>query len=55
MTSDGPIISQILLNGVMDKQGPDPALQDFMLYRPRDTTGTELARGGAGKSTESGH
>ena len=35
MTEEGPIISQILLNGVLDKTGADPALQEFLLYRPR--------------------
>ena len=35
MTEKGPIISNLLLNGVLDKRGAVPALQDFRLYRPR--------------------
>jgi hypothetical protein len=41
MTNEGPIISQILLNGVLDKKGADPALKDFLLYRPRGIAETE--------------
>ncbi len=36
MTKDGPEIANVLLNGVMDKQGAVPELLDFLLYRPRE-------------------
>ena len=55
MTEEGPIISQILLNGVMDKNGADPALQDFLLYRPRGISNTALTPGEADSSTKPGH
>ena len=35
MTEEGPVIGQLLLNGVLAKQGADPSLQDFLLFRPR--------------------
>lgn len=35
MSEKGPIISNLLLNGVLDKRGAVPALQDFRLYRLR--------------------
>jgi hypothetical protein len=35
MTDKGPVISNVLLNGIFDKKGAVPALQDFLLYRPR--------------------
>ena len=55
MTDAGPIISQILLNGVLDKKGADPALQDFLLYRPRGIADTEQHPDGASKSAEPDH
>ena len=38
MTGEGPIISQILLNGVLDKRGAVATLQDTLLFRPRQIT-----------------
>ena len=38
MTEEGPIISQILLNGVLDKRGAVPTLQDSLVFRPRQIT-----------------
>ena len=37
MTSDGPKIVNLLMNGIMDKKGPpvDDALEDIGLYHPR--------------------
>jgi hypothetical protein len=35
MTDEGPVIGNLLLNGIPDKKGAVPALQDFLLYRPR--------------------
>ena len=35
MTDEGPLISQLILNGILDKRGAVLALQDFQLYRPR--------------------
>ena len=35
MTDKGPVISNLLLNGILDKQGAVPTLQEFLLYRPR--------------------
>jgi hypothetical protein len=55
MTEEGPIISQILLNGVLDKKGAVPALQDFLLYRPRNTAETEQISDGANGGAEPGH
>jgi protein-tyrosine phosphatase len=45
MTGEGPIISQILLNGVLDKRGAVPTQQDFLLYRPRQITQTGQSLG----------
>lgn len=38
MTEEGPVISNVLLNGVLDKRGAVPAMQDFLQYRPRQIT-----------------
>jgi hypothetical protein len=35
MTEEGPVISNLLLNGILDKTGAVSALQDSLLYRPR--------------------
>lgn len=35
MTAEGPVIGNLLLNGILDKTGATPAMQDFLLYRPR--------------------
>ena len=45
MTDDGPVVSNLLLNGVLDKRGSLPALQDFGVYRPRQITQTGLSLG----------
>ena len=42
---EGPIISQVLLNGVFDKRGAVPALQESLLFRPRQITQTGLSLG----------
>jgi protein-tyrosine phosphatase len=45
MTGDGPVISNLLLNGILDKRGAVPTLQDFLLYRPRQITQTGQSLG----------
>ncbi len=45
MTKDGPVISNLLLNGVLDKRGAVPALKDFLVYRPRQITETGKSLG----------
>ena len=45
MNDDGPIISNLLMNGILDKRGAVPALQDALLYRPRQITQTGLSLG----------
>ena len=45
MTDEGPVISNLLLNGVYDKRGATPALKDFLLYRPRQITRTGASLG----------
>ena len=45
MTDDGPIISQVLLNGVLDKRGAVPTQQEFLLFRPRQITQTGQSLG----------
>ena len=45
MTEDGPVISNLLLNGILDKRGAVPALQDFLLHRPRQITQTGQSLG----------
>lgn len=38
MTEQGPVISNLLLNGILDERGAVPSLQDFLVYRPRQVT-----------------
>ena len=38
MTDDGPVISNLLLNGILDKRGAVPTVKDFLLYRPRSNS-----------------
>jgi protein-tyrosine phosphatase len=38
MTKEGPVISNLLLNGILDKRGALPTMRDFLLYRPRQIT-----------------
>jgi hypothetical protein len=45
MTDNGPVISNLLLNGILDKRGAVPTLQDFLLYRPRQITQTGQSLG----------
>ena len=45
MTDKGPVISNLLLNGILDKRGAVPALQDALLHRPRQVTQTGLSLG----------
>ena len=35
MSDEGPVIGNLLLNGVLDKEGAGPVLEDFLMYRPR--------------------
>ena len=35
MTDEGPVIGNLLLNGVLDKKGAVPVLEDFLMYRSR--------------------
>ena len=41
MTDDGPVISNLLLNGILDKRGAVPAVQEFLLFRPRSSSYSE--------------
>ena len=45
MTDNGPVVSNLLLNGILDKRGAVPSLQDSLLYRPRQITQTGLSLG----------
>jgi len=45
MTDKGPVVSNLLLNGILDKRGAVPTLQGFLLYRPRQITQTGLSLG----------
>jgi protein-tyrosine phosphatase len=45
MTDEGPVISNLLLNGILDKRGAVPTLQDFAVYRPRQITQTGQSLG----------
>ena len=45
MTEKGPVVSNLLLNGVLDKRGAVPTQQDFLLYRPRQITQTGQSLG----------
>ena len=38
MTDKGPVISNLLLNGILDKRGAVPALQDTLIFRARQIT-----------------
>lgn len=35
MTDEGPVIGNLLLNGIMGKEGAIPEMEDFLMYRPR--------------------
>ena len=37
MTDNGPITSNLLLNGILDKRGAVPAIQEFLTFRPRSS------------------
>jgi protein-tyrosine phosphatase len=45
MTDDGPIIGNLVLNGILDKRGAVPALLDFLVNRPRQITSTGQSLG----------
>jgi protein-tyrosine phosphatase len=45
MTDEGPVVGNLLLNGILDKRGAVPTLQDFLLYRPRQITQTGQSLG----------
>jgi len=45
MTDKGPVISNLLFNGILDKRGAVPTVQDFLLYRPRQITQTGQSLG----------
>lgn len=45
MTEQGPVISNLLLNGILDARGAVPTLQDFLVYRPRQVTRAGLSLG----------
>ncbi len=40
MTETGPVIGNVLMNGITDKRGAVPVMEDFLLYRPRQITQT---------------
>jgi len=45
MTDKGPVIGNLLMNGILDKRGAVPTLQDFLVYRPRQITQTGQSLG----------
>jgi protein-tyrosine phosphatase len=45
MTDEGPVVSNLLLNGIFDKRGATAPLRDFLLYRPRQITQTGQSLG----------
>lgn len=45
MTDKEPVISNLLLNGILNKRGAVPTLQNFLLYRPRQITQTGQSLG----------
>ena len=45
MTDNGPVVSNLLLNGVLDKRGAVPTLSDFLVFRPRQITETGQSLG----------
>jgi protein tyrosine/serine phosphatase len=45
MTDEGPVVSNLLLNGILDKRGSVPTLQDFGVFRPRQITQTGKSLG----------
>jgi protein tyrosine/serine phosphatase len=45
MTDKGPIIGNLLLNGIVDKRGAVPTLQDFLVYRPKQISLTGQSLG----------
>jgi protein-tyrosine phosphatase len=45
MSPDGPIVSNLLLNGILDKRGAVPTLKDALVYRPRQITQTGRSLG----------
>lgn len=40
-----PVISNLLMNGIVDKRGALPSMQDYLLYQPRQLTQTSLSLG----------
>jgi protein-tyrosine phosphatase len=40
MTETGPVIGNVLMNGIIDKRGAVPVMEDYLLYRPRQITQT---------------
>jgi protein-tyrosine phosphatase len=45
MTDKGPVVSNLLLNGILDKRGALPTMRDFLIYRPRQITQTGQSLG----------
>ena len=45
MTDKEPVISNLLLNGILDKRGAVPTLKDFLLFRSRQITETGKSLG----------
>lgn len=45
MTDKGPSIGNLLLNGIVDKRGAVPSLEDFLVYRPRQISLTGQSLG----------
>ena len=45
MADAGPVIGNLVLNGILDKRGAVPALQDFLVNRPRQITSTGQSLG----------
>ena len=35
MTDKGPIVANLILNGIFDKKGGIEEVKDFLVYRPR--------------------
>ncbi|MGI9531436.1 tyrosine-protein phosphatase, partial [Lutimonas sp.] len=43
MNHTEPVISNLLMNGILDKRGALPSMQDYLLYQPRQLTRTSFS------------
>lgn len=45
MNGSEPVISNLLMNGILDKRGALPLMQNYLLYQPRQLTQTSFSLG----------